>query len=126
VAGPGAAVRGFTLAEVERLDEAISAEIAEIVNVSSPAPPTPFDQLVRWVRSVSRSFPIEFFTTNYDLLIEQALERWRVPYFDGFIGARDAFLDQRAIDDDILPTRWAGVWKLHGSINRELDIAGTP
>ena len=33
-------------------------------------------------------------------------------------------LINRAIDDDLLPQRWARLWKLHGSINWELDSSG--
>jgi hypothetical protein len=60
---------------------------------------------------------VEIFTTNYDLLLEQALEEQRVPYFDGFIGSDSAFLDLESMADDDLPARWARLWKIHGSIN---------
>jgi hypothetical protein len=73
--------------------------------------------MANWIGSISREHPVEIFTTNYDLLIEQALERSRVPYFDGFIGSRFPFFDSYAIDFDILPPRWARIWKIHGSIN---------
>ena len=63
------------------------------------------------------SAPVEVFTTNYDLLTEQALERFRIPYFDGFSGSKEAFLDTHSIDHDELPPRWARLWKVHGSIN---------
>jgi hypothetical protein len=63
-----------------------------------------------------RDDPVEVFTTNYDLLSEQAPEAG-VPYFDGFAGAHEPFFDVRAIEDDVLPPRWARLWKLHGSIN---------
>ena len=61
--------------------------------------------------------PVEVFTTNYDLLMEQAFEDSRVPYFDGFAGSRNPFFDLRAMEEDKLPPRWARLWKLHGSIN---------
>jgi hypothetical protein len=72
---------------------------------------------MRWVGGTARGEPIEIFTTNYDLLVEQALEEVGVPYCDGFVGAREPFFDVRAIEDDVLPPRWARLWKLHGSIN---------
>jgi hypothetical protein len=125
VVGLAGEVRGFSKAALESLDSAICCRIADIVNIDLPAENTPFDQLSRWIGSISRGYPAEIFTTNYDLLIEQALERHRVPYFDGFVGVRDAFFDQRAIDDDSLPPRWARLWKLHGSINWELDASGS-
>ncbi len=61
--------------------------------------------------------PIEIFTTNYDLLIEQALEDIEVPYFDGFVGSRRAFFDLRAVTDNLIPKHWTRLWKIHGSIN---------
>ena len=60
------------------------------------------------------------FTTNYDLLVEQALEALQVPFFDGFIGSYLPFFDQHAIEQDDLPAQWALICKLHGSINWRL------
>lgn len=40
-----------------------------------------------------------------------------MPYFDGFAGACKPFFDLRAMEQDVLPPRWARLWKLHGSIN---------
>jgi hypothetical protein len=70
-----------------------------------------------WVGGVPRNESIELFTTNYDTLAEQALEDVGVPFFDGFVGSREPFFDVRAIEDDAAPSRWAKLWKLHGSIN---------
>ena len=49
--------------------------------------------------------------------MEQAFEEVRIPYFDGFAGVRKPFFDLRAIEEDMLPPRWARLWKVHGSIN---------
>jgi hypothetical protein len=49
--------------------------------------------------------------------MEQAFEDRRIPYFDGFAGVRKPFFDLRAMEEDMLPPRWARLWKLHGSIN---------
>jgi hypothetical protein len=68
--------------------------------------------------------PVEIFTTNYDLLVEQALEANRVPYFDGFLGSNETFFDLRAMEDDHLPSRWARLWKIHGSPNWHEDKNG--
>lgn len=119
-------VRGFTAADLESLDEAVSAAIVDIVNVTLPDETTPFDSVANWIGSANRSIAVELFTTNYDLLIEQALERNRIPYFDGFVGTDKPFFDHRAIDDDKLPSRWARLWKLHGSINWQIDTDGKP
>lgn len=63
--------------------------------------------------------PIEFFTTNYDTLIEDALALREIPYSDGFRGGAVAYWDRAVKDgsasqpDDICAT----VTKLHGSID---------
>ena len=74
--------------------------------------------------AIPRTHPVEVFTPNYDLLLEQALEESNVPYFDGFVGSRRPFFDAYAIEEDVLPPRWARLWKLHGSINWSQDQNG--
>jgi hypothetical protein len=56
-------------------------------------------------------------TTNYDLLLEEAFESLKVPYFDGFVGTRFPFFDLRAVEDNLIPNHWTRLWKIHGSIN---------
>lgn len=124
VAGSGT-VRGLSKEELKQLDDAMSEEIAVLASPLLPGSSTPYHDTMKWVGGAARDFPVEIFTTNYDLLIEQALEDASVPYFDGFVGAREAFFDVRAIEDDSLPSRWARLWKLHGSINWCLSEAGT-
>jgi hypothetical protein len=53
--------------------------------------------------------------------LEQALERVKTPYFDGFSGSRNAFFDPSSISRNDLPPRWVRLWKLHGSIGWELS-----
>ncbi|MDZ4063189.1 MAG: SIR2 family protein, partial [Coriobacteriia bacterium] len=110
-------VEGFSQVDLAGLESGICDAIAVITDRELPESGTPYHSLAAWAGSIERTVPVEFFTTNYDLLIEQALERIRVPYFDGFVGARRAFLDSRAIDSFELPARWLRLWKLHGSIN---------
>ena len=112
------AVRGFSRPDLQRLEQAICRTIASLVNKPLPASTTPYHALARWIgQRTSRSF---IFTTNYDLLVEQALEALQVPFFDGFIGSVQPFFDQQAIEQDDFPERWALVCKLHGSINWRL------
>ena len=63
--------------------------------------------------------PIEFFTTNYDTLIEDALAFQAVPYTDGFCGGAVAHWDPSTMDgsnsDQKSPR--AKVTKIHGSID---------
>jgi len=110
-------VRGLSSQELEKLDKRICEEIVSAVSKELPDTISPYHQLSAWIKSIPRKNSIEIFTTNYDLLIEQALERYSVPYFDGFIGSNSSFFDSYAIEEDILPSRWAKLWKLHGSIN---------
>lgn len=110
-------VEGFSQADLDDLETGICDAIAAITDCELPTQGTPYHSLAAWAGSIERSVPVEIFTTNYDLLVEQALERIRVPYFDGFVGARHAFIDSRAIDSSELPPRWLRLWKLHGSVN---------
>lgn len=122
VAGDSSTVRNLTAAQLQSLDDEICREIVAIVDKSLPETgSSPYDRIASWIRSTARAIPVEIFTTNYDLLAEHALERHRVPYFDGFTGAREPFFEPRAIEDGALPAHWTRLWKLHGSINWVLN-----
>jgi hypothetical protein len=110
-------VRGLSATNLDNLDNRICQIIYDLVNKELPNSDTPYHHVAAWVDSIGRENPVEIFTTNYDLLMEQALEDCRVPYFDGFAGSRKPFFDIRAIEVDKLPARWGRLWKLHGSIN---------
>lgn len=113
----GAEVRGFTEDTLENIEKDICSKISEVIDVDLPIATTPYHRLVSWINSIDRVMPVEIFTTNYDLLIEKALERNAVPYFDGFVGASEAFFDLRAVEDNLIPQHWTRLWKIHGSIN---------
>jgi hypothetical protein len=115
VAG-NADVRGLSFAELDGLDKVICLAIKQTVTCSLPGDATPYHALARFIGT--QRYPLtELFTTNYDVLMEQSLEACRVPFFDGFVGSSRPFFDQRAIEEDKIPVRWARLWKLHGSIN---------
>ena len=99
----------------------ICQQIGKIVAPSLPEGPNSFTDLVSWVGGALRDHPIEIFTTNYDLLLEEAFERARLPYFDGFTGAYRPFFDPTSISDDLLPSRWSRIWKMHGSLGWDLS-----
>jgi SIR2-like domain len=103
------------------LAERICDKIGEIVAPSLPEEPNPFTELISWVGGIHREYPIEIFTPNYDLLIEEAFERARQPYFDGFSGTHRPFFDSASISNDLLPARWSRVWKIHGSLGWEVN-----
>lgn len=117
-------VRGLTGDVIGELETAITNAIVDAVTVDLPPGPTPYDDVAVWIRAASRSYPVSVFTTNYDILLETALERREVPFFDGFVGVHEPFIDITAIEQDSLPDRWARVWKLHGSANWALLPSG--
>lgn len=110
-------VRGVSDASLATLDQSICDLIQKFADQPLPSAKTPYHQVASWVDGIRRASPVEIFTSNYDLLMEQALEECGVPYFDGFAGARKPRFDLRAMEEDLLPPRWARLWKLHGSIN---------
>jgi len=111
-------VRGLTEKDLTELEKEICKKIVEKTNVALPNRETPYHQLAQWIHLIDRGdSPIECFTTNYDLLTEQAFEETGVAYFDGFVGSRQPFFDLRAIEDSLIPKHWTRLWKVHGSIN---------
>jgi hypothetical protein len=52
------------------------------------------------------------------------LEDLEIPFFDGFVGSRRSFFDLRAVEDNLIPTHWSRLWKIHGSINWYLEEVG--
>ena len=82
-------VRDLSADQLDCLDRRICDLIHEVVNVELPDERTPYHQLALWINAIPRDFPIEIFTTNYDLLMEQ---RWRSRVFHtsmGFLGHAD-------------------------------------
>lgn len=99
----------------DKLGERICAEIGKVVDARLPKS-SAYGELVSWITGAVRQHPIEVFTTNYDLLLEEAFEAVRAPYFDGFTGGREPFFDPVSIANNDLPARWTRLWKLHGSL----------
>lgn len=110
-------IRGFSETELQNLEKIVCQKIAKKLNVDLPDNKTPYHKLAKWVNNIDRDTPIEIFTTNYDLLLEEAFESLKVPYFDGFVGTRFPFFDLRAVEDNLIPNHWTRLWKIHGSIN---------
>lgn len=113
----GGEVRGLSEEDLEALEKLICSLIVTKLDVELPDKKTPYHRLCQWIGSIDRKSAIEIFTTNYDLLMEQALEDLEAPYFDGFVGSRRSFFDLRAVEDSLIPTHWSRLWKIHGSIN---------
>jgi hypothetical protein len=108
----------------KKLSEAICVQIGKIVNQPLHEGPSPYTELVTWISGTVREHPVEIFTTNYDLLIEQALERAHAPYFDGFTGSSEPFFDPSSVASNDLPARWTRLWKLHGSLGWAANARG--
>jgi hypothetical protein len=117
-------VRGVSVDVLSKLDAEICKIVRSHVNQILPAGDTAYFALALWIGAVRRLMPTQIFTTNYDLLMEQALERQKVAYFDGFMGSREPIFDLQSIEEDQLPSRWTLLWKLHGSINWSQDASG--
>lgn len=111
-----AQVHGLDADGFAAFGEAICDEIGRIVDVRLPPSGSAYANLVNWITGTNRDHPVEIFTTNYDLLFEEAFESVRAPYFDGFTGGREPFFDPVSVAGSDLPTRWTRLWKLHGSL----------
>ena len=109
---------GFSKKQLMDLDKELCREITAVMEKRLLSNATPYHQLASWINAIPRAHAVEIFTSNYDLLMEQALEECRVPYFDGFCGSDRTFFDSTSMEQDKLPSRWARLWKVHGSINR--------
>lgn len=117
-------VCGLDGEDYKSLSKSICASIKEVVDVSLPNEENPYSDLISWINGITRKEPVEIFTTNYDLLFEEAMERARIPYFDGFVGAKVAFFDPSSISNNDMPVNWIRLWKLHGSIGWAENKAG--
>jgi len=115
-----AEVHGLNGTAYEELAQRICKKIGGIVASPLPEEPNAFTELVSWIGGTQRDHPIEIFTPNYDLLLEEAFERIRLPYFDGFTGSHKPFFDPTSISEDSLPPRWSRMWKIHGSLGWEV------
>lgn len=101
----------------DALSQKICTQIGKIVGVCLPDGPNPYTELISWISGTNRDHAVEIFTPNYDLLIEEAFERRRIAYFDGFTGAAIPFFDAVSVSlPEELPPRWSRLWKLHGSL----------
>lgn len=104
------------------LDDEICKNIYKILtHREQNYPVTTTHKFAAWINRHKTNFPVEIFTTNYDLLFEKAFERLQIPYFDGFIGSHEAFFCPEAVEFGSStyspPKSWLRLWKLHGSLN---------
>jgi hypothetical protein len=116
-------IRGLDREELTYLENTICEEIINLVDVELPDE-SGYHNLSRWMSSIKREKPVEVFTTNYDLLLEQSFEKHKIPFFDGFVGGNRPFFDSYSVLNDELPSRWNRLWKIHGSVNWASDESG--
>ncbi len=115
-------VDGITAQEAAVLDVAVCKAIVRALDIEQ-ANTLPISYLAAWVARADYLLPVELFTVNYDLLIETALEAVGAPYFDGFVGNLRARFRTELVeatpgsDGEWIPSRFARLWKLHGSVN---------
>jgi hypothetical protein len=117
-------IHGLDGAGFKKLSESICDQIGQIVNKPLHDGPSPYTEFVSWISGTPREHAVEVFTTNYDLLFEQAFERLRVPFFDGFSGSSEPFFDPSTVAGNDLPARWSRLWKLHGSLGWSANARG--
>lgn len=119
--GDGDRIAGLGPAELHALEDVITSTIAKAAHPDEDRIPSelPHHALARWIARAGRECAVELFTTNYDTLLERALEDERVQLFDGFVGARRPFFTSVSLSRarSMPGAEWTRLWKLHGSIN---------
>ncbi len=78
-------------------------------------------KFMAWLNMQNRDYSKEIYTSNYDMIIEKALENIQVPYFDGFVGSYEPFFLPESVDKFVknfdLTKSWIRLWKIHGSLS---------
>jgi len=119
-------IDGLGADDAAAVDAAVCEAIVRELDIAE-ADLAPVLGLAAWVARADYRAPVELFTVNYDLLIETALEKLRVPYFDGFVGNLRARFHTELVEGtsesgrDFVPRFFARLWKLHGSVNWEWE-----
>lgn len=148
--GVGGATKAYPKEQVESLRRSINRALAEACRLPSDASALepPFDAdpfrahrtfLSRMVRSRRSNLPRpSIFTTNYDLVIERALDELGYPYIDGFSGTVDRRLNLAyyGLDFHRVETTTQSVvaraegavylHKVHGSLNWRSSVERDP
>lgn len=117
-------IDGFTYTSANTLAQSVRSAIYQLLNIDPPGGLGPQQILARFIKGIRRDYPVEIFCTNYDLLLERAMEDVGVPYFDGFVGSVSPFFAPDSVEatgeagsrDVYPPTSWTRLWKPHGSI----------
>ena len=126
---------GISGEDIKNLDLEVCRAIHQAVDTTKIEDTSPHEMFSQWLHSsyARRSTPVEIFTTNYDLMFENAMEKTSVPYFDGFIGGVNPFFSPESVEANNAnkhsefepPRAWTRLWKLHGSVNWVLKTDST-
>ena len=126
----GKEIEGLNKDAAKNLDADICKAIYRIVHITPPGGFIPHMTIAQWLHilHMNREYPVEIFTTNYDLILERAMEEVGLPFFDGFVGAVNPFFVLESVEADgatrsasvYPPKSWTRLWKLHGSIGWHL------
>lgn len=126
---------GISGEAIKTLDHEVCRAIHQTVDTADVGDKVPHVTFSQWLQSsyARRTNPVEIFTTNYDLMFEEAMEESSVPYFDGFIGTVNPFFSPESVEADKAknhqefkpPSSWTRLWKLHGSVNWFLKTDST-
>lgn len=105
----------------KELDKTICDEIYKIISdEEAKSDLNVARSFIGWLNWLSRDFPKEIFTTNYDLILEKSAENLLIPFYDGFVGSNEPFFVHESLDGksnyDRPPVSWIRLWKLHGSL----------
>jgi hypothetical protein len=117
--GPTDSVADGTKEQLIEIEGAIRERIAHAALPDEARIPAslPHHALARWIGRIARVTPVELFTTNYDTLLERALEDERIPFYDGFAGGRKPFFLGATPTNSFEPGNgWTRLWKIHGSV----------
>lgn len=114
--------KGISGTQAAELDDAICNSIFKIIESSAKkADLSALRRFFAWYDSANLGFVKEIYTTNYDMLLEKAMEANRTPYFDGFTGSYEPFFSPESIEsfpgEGDSTARWIRLWKMHGSLN---------
>lgn len=111
---------GLCKDQIKQLERAVRKTIAKAVSPELGEMPSdyPHQKFARWLLKTSRESPVEIFTVNYDVLIEDALEAEHIPIFDGFVGCYRPFFHAESVrkKGSAPGVNWVRLWKMHGSV----------
>ena len=119
-------LEGLSGETARELDRMVCQSIVAELSIEQ-ADLDPALHLAAWATRADYHWPLEVFTVNYDLLLETAFERMRLPYFDGFVGNLEGRFHTQLVEGTpeepeswLLPS-FVRLWKLHGSVNWAWD-----